>query len=303
MPKQGSEFENLTAEIFNALRNDTRYESVEKNVMINGIDGPREVDVLLRGKVGPIDIVTAIECKDYNKVVNVTTLDAFESKLKDIKANKGILVARKGFSKGARKKATRLGITLCTVHQARSDKWNFNLEIPFLIIELEIDFIKPKFLIPAGNWFVEELDIWHINDKPLHQIIGEYWNNNDKLNFEGVHSFNPIEDGPAYIKKRDGTRIQLHKTEVDIHIRNAFYLGYFNELDSAKLLRYIEEDNCSVIFDLRELVDYRAKAPKFKNKSDLPPIPGAIEFTSKLIINPGTPMTASPSVRKFLPIA
>lgn len=300
MPKQGAEFETLTAEIFNALRNDPKYESVEHNVFLEGIDGPREIDVLLKGRVGPCEIITAIECKDYNKNINVTVLDAFDSKLKDVKANKGIIVSRKGFSKTAKQKAKRLGITLCTAHQARSEKWEFNLEIPFIINELEIDLITPKFHIPVGGWDVNELDIWHINNTHIHQLIAEYWNNND-IKSEGTYSLSPTGSKPAFIKrKKDGTELPLHKPEIEIHIKRALYQGYFNELDSAKLLRYIEEDNCSVVFDIQELADYRSKAPKYETREQLTSAPGAIEFTSKLIINPSTPLPTRPSVRRVL---
>ena len=67
MSNAGKDFENLTAEIFEALRSNPQYESVEKNVKVAGSDGDRQIDVLLRGKVGPFDNITIVECKDYNK--------------------------------------------------------------------------------------------------------------------------------------------------------------------------------------------------------------------------------------------
>ena len=301
MPKQGSEFETLTAEIFEALKNDPQYESVEQNVMLEGSDGPREIDVLLRGKVGPFDMATIIECKDYNKNIDVTTLDAFDSKLRDINANKGILVARKGFSKTARQKAARVGITLCTAHRANSEKWKFDLQIPFIINELEIINIQPRFRIPPGGWRIEELDLTHINDTSIHQLVANHWNDHELP--AGKYTFKPFTDETVYLKKKNGDKIPLPCPEIDIHISPALYQGHFNQLDSSKLLKYIEEETCSVIFDTNELIDYRSKAPKFRTRSDLPDAPGAIELNTKLIIQPQTRLPFQPSARKFLQVA
>ena len=133
--KQGIKFEHLASEVFTILSKDNKHEKVEHNVMLGGPDGPRQIDVLISGSVGPFEVRTIVECKDYNKNVNVTALDALYSKLIDVNAQKAVLVARKGFSNGARKKAKRLGISLCTIHSMEHEKWKFDLEIPILITE------------------------------------------------------------------------------------------------------------------------------------------------------------------------
>jgi hypothetical protein len=72
--KVGQPYEDLVELIFRAII-DKRNSSVERNVMLDGADGPRQIDVLVRSSVGPIDLVTIIECKDYKKIIDVTTID------------------------------------------------------------------------------------------------------------------------------------------------------------------------------------------------------------------------------------
>lgn len=299
MSKQGKEFESLTAEIFEALRSSPQYESVQKNVKIRGADGEREIDVLLTGRVGPIPSITAIECKDYNKNVDVTTVDAFQSKLIDINANKGVLVARKGFSKTARQKAKRVGITLCTAHKVNSEKWEFDLEVPFVIHELSIESVEPEYRLLPGNFSSEEIDFWHIDGKHLHQIIGEYWNTHPELT-EGAHTFKLLEQEGASLNAKSGTKIVLDHLQVKIQIQKTYYLGHFNDLESSRLLKYIEEGHCSVIFDLEELASYQSKVVKYDTLESIPNAPGATVFESRLVINPETKIPMRVSAREFL---
>ena len=51
--KQGTEFELLTTDLFSQLSKDREFESVQHDVMLDGLDGKRQIDVLLTGKVGP----------------------------------------------------------------------------------------------------------------------------------------------------------------------------------------------------------------------------------------------------------
>ena len=186
--KQGTGFEKLAATIFQNLRNDASYETVEHNVTLTGADGPRQIDVLIRGKVGPIDVMTIVECKDHAGIVTVADVDALHSKMQDVRAHKAVLVARKGFSRTAKKKADRLGITLCTAHMAGSEKWPFDLQLPFVFIEDAAETCEIFFRFTArarSHSFNKML----INGEGLASLISKYW------------SANPIELGLEPVKR------------------------------------------------------------------------------------------------------
>ncbi len=144
MMKNGTKYELLTAHVFSVLSERNVNEKVEHDVMLEGPEGPRQIDVLITGKVGPFEARTIIECKDYAKNVNVTAIDALHSKLMDVKGQKAVMVARKGFSNGAKKKAKRLRISLCTLNSMEDEKWKIESEVPIIITEYACDTFDHK---------------------------------------------------------------------------------------------------------------------------------------------------------------
>ncbi len=304
MPKQGEHFEDLTAEIFESLRNEPQYESVEKNVKLPGADCERQIDVLLRGKVGPFENITIIECKDHNKVIDITKVDALDSVRRDVNADKAVLVARKGFSRSAIQKAKRLGIRLCTAHSANHEKWKFDLEIPFSITELSIESIQPNFLTRDFNISARDIEFTSINDTPIHQIVAEHWNSGE-LEYKDEQSEYQIRPGikKPWLRTRFGGRLDVLLEDITVIIKRSFYFGLFNNLESSRLLRYIEDGTGSVVFDLNELANYRDKTVRYNNASDIPNYKVIPDFKVKVIINPTTKLGFRPSMRKFLEIA
>ncbi len=304
MPKEGKEFEDLTAEIFEALRNDPQYEFVERNVKLQGADCERQIDVLLRGKVGPFENITIVECKDYNKVVNITKVDALDSVRRDVNADKAVLVSRKGFSKSAIQKAKRLGIRLCTAHSANNEKWKFDLEIPFSITELSVESIQPNFFTLDGGINVEEIAFTAIKDKPIHQIVAEHWNSGEIEYVDGQSEYilRPGIEKP-WLRTKGGGRVDVLLRDITVTIKRSCYFGLFNNLESSRLLRHIEDNTGSVVFDLKELANYREKAVLYNDISDIPYTQGIHEFVVKVIIDPVTRLGFRPSMRHIIPIA
>ncbi|MDT0423526.1 restriction endonuclease [Streptomyces evansiae] len=84
-------FEKLVAE---QVRRFDRSAVVEHNQHLPGrLSGiPRQVDVLVRGRVGGEEIVIVFECKRYKKrAVGLAIVEEFIGKLHDLGADKGVL--------------------------------------------------------------------------------------------------------------------------------------------------------------------------------------------------------------------
>jgi hypothetical protein len=83
---------------------------VHSNVIVHGklSEVGREVDVQL---VDPnqYDFV-AFECKDHTRPIDIPFIEAFSTKLTDIGATRGAMVSNSGFTDGALKMASKLGI-------------------------------------------------------------------------------------------------------------------------------------------------------------------------------------------------
>jgi Restriction endonuclease len=77
----------------------------------------RQFDVTIRFKVGFYEYLTLIECRDYNKAVQVEKVEAFVTKARHHKANKAIMVSAYGFQSGAKKVARRENIELYSLRQ------------------------------------------------------------------------------------------------------------------------------------------------------------------------------------------
>lgn len=301
MKNTGKGFENLTAVIFEALSGDKSYESVERDVFLDGPDGKRQIDVLLRGKMGPFDCITIIECKDYNKNVNVTAIDALHSKMQDVNAQKAVFVARKGFSSGARSKAKRLGISLCTAHNTTDEKWKFDLELPFIIREKSLKSINPQYQLINPPRSIEKLDIFHINGKHLYELVADHWNKKEFDNSAMSQNIILSQKGENFLQTKDGSSIEAYYINLNIEFENTVYFGHFNNLDSSKLLKYVEAGNAHIIFELNELANYRNTCVKYKSESDIPNIANISTFDTNVLINPS--VNCKPSVREVLRVA
>lgn len=65
----------------------------------------RQVDILITQKISNIEIKIAVECKYYNKVIDLKIIESFISMLRDLNVTKGIIITNKGFSKAAEQRA------------------------------------------------------------------------------------------------------------------------------------------------------------------------------------------------------
>ena len=96
----------------------------EKNLRLSAIGSnsrKREIDIL----VSKNDVIqTVIECKNYNKVIDVELIDAFFGKLDDIgiPTEKGIFVSIKGFTEGAIERANKAKIKTLTLTGLSNDR-------------------------------------------------------------------------------------------------------------------------------------------------------------------------------------
>tara|TARA_R110001592_G_scaffold100281_2_gene284686 strand:+ start:919 stop:1830 length:912 start_codon:yes stop_codon:yes gene_type:complete len=256
----GREFEKLTESIFRKFVKNPRYEKVEHNVNLKGIDGPRQIDVLISCKSCGINFVTVVECKDYNSKISVGTIDAFHSKLQDVKANKGILVAKRGFSSTAISKAKRLGITLCTAEQVLNKQWSLDIDFPILLeVTKPISFdFEVSADLSEGDKI--DLDSLIINGIDLTELLKRKWQDGSLgfLRSEKEQKIYLDELTPPY-------KIKINNEQEDIRFANSFaisakfdtkyYLTELSKLDGTQILKNITEESTSIFFDIKSIRD------------------------------------------------
>ena len=96
MTKSSRDLEILVAKIQRQLAPDSE---VLHDVRLDGrkSNRKRQIDVLVRQRIGQYEIQIVIDCKDYARPVNVKGVEEFYGLLDDVGAQRGVLVCPQGF--------------------------------------------------------------------------------------------------------------------------------------------------------------------------------------------------------------
>lgn len=65
----------------------------------------RQIDILIEGRIAGDTFRIVVDCKRFNKKVDVRDIDLFIGFLKDVRADKGILITTKGYTPAAEQRA------------------------------------------------------------------------------------------------------------------------------------------------------------------------------------------------------
>lgn len=129
MAKASRDLELLVAKIQKQLAPNSE---VLHDVRLDGRQSrrKRQIDVLVRQKVGQYEIMIVIDCKDYARPVDVKGVEEFSGLLTDVGAQKGVLVCPRGFSEAAKTRAEGLQIDLYSPVDTDPHKWKATASIP-----------------------------------------------------------------------------------------------------------------------------------------------------------------------------
>lgn len=84
---------------------------------------PREVDVVVEGRVGGYPLLIGIEARDRGRVADVNWVEAMAQKHADLSTDKLVLWSPTGFSKNATAKAKSLGLIAITTKTLDAAPW------------------------------------------------------------------------------------------------------------------------------------------------------------------------------------
>ena len=131
MTKASRDLEILVAKIQKQLAPDAE---VLHDVKLDGRKSKRkrQIDVLVKEKIGQYPIQIIIDCKDHARPVDVKGVEEFYGLFSDVGAQKGVLVSPKGFTKTAKTRAEELQIDLYSPVDTNPHKWQVSVTIPAL---------------------------------------------------------------------------------------------------------------------------------------------------------------------------
>lgn len=211
---------------------------VEHNVQLPTLDGERsrQVDVLVRDRIGQYEFTIVIDCKDHAKKQDVRAVGEFHDLVTDVGANRGVLVCPKGFTSGALKRAKQLQIDLYSPVDTDPHKWKVTATAPCVVdyrsaaIQFTISVSSPlPWVLPAD--FLHVAMIYDDQDNELGTIIEkgfENWFDGKYPIEEGVHKNLPVFfDKPTMAKVSPDLDLKgpIDLT-VHVHVTQRYYFGH-----------------------------------------------------------------------------
>ncbi|WP_108812265.1 restriction endonuclease [Sphingorhabdus sp. Alg231-15] len=280
----GKPFEKLTARVFEIL---TAKDGaiVQRDVKLNGADGPRQIDVLVRSQIGDIDIVTIIECRDHSRKLDIGHVDALHSKMQDVRAQKAVLISPIGFSSMAKSKADRLGISLCELSSTAKNENGLEVigtEVPILMREVFSLSVQFSGVVETAQIQGSDLALNSTAKVPgavvngvfladrVHQgfLSGELSRDRNGPSFHWI----PPEISRPYFwgNEHDDPKIPISEFELKIDNKERYYFGYASQLDNSVIFKNLSRNSRSLIFELSDVSDLRDQFTRLESREEIP---------------------------------
>lgn len=245
------EFEELAAQIYREL---SLGAAVKHNDKVQGIDSGvlRQIDVSVRFSIAGHGLLTVIQAKDYDRPADINVVGEFATVIKDIRANKGILICRSGFTDGATKLAQNLGIDLCNIHDAQSRDWALEIQLPVLWIDLlpQLRF-GLGVQVKGGDTFPRDINQWALSPDngqtriDLTQSFAQAWNDGYLSREVGnTYQFHDPNAGRIELAVTDeaGEHVwrPVNEFTVTYTVLRRSWLGTFSPEECRGILNYVD---------------------------------------------------------------
>jgi predicted helicase len=128
MKRAQAKWKTFEKQIFNKFKDEFPKSNLKKNDHIIGQHSKvkRQIDISVREKMVGKEVLGIIECKFFNRKIDVKIVDGFIGFLRDVKANFGIIITNKGYTKGAINRAKVEDIKLDIVDFAHLDEYSWD---------------------------------------------------------------------------------------------------------------------------------------------------------------------------------
>jgi len=266
MAKTEKTFEKAIEDIFRIMCKGHPDLFIQHNIKLYGPEGARQFDVVITLKNQKGEFITVIEGKDYTRTVTIELIDAFHSKMGDVKAQNGIVVSKMGFTKKAREKAKRLGVILYSLRN-HSEIDEIDLKVPILIEEVSPLKIDMFFEIDRNkvdnSWstlsFKKNLVI---NNQNLYDLINKGWLNGS-LKFKFTDEPQIIEvpsvQRPYFIiayvdnDPKKTVYVELENIQLKLIVKFNYYLCDIRDIMNDDTLKNINQERIYVFLNSETL--------------------------------------------------
>lgn len=217
--------------------------NVLKNVRIEGKFSKvqRQVDIQ---KIEPnqYDFI-AFECKDHKRSIDIPIVEAFATKLKDIGAKKGAIVANSKYTEGAQNLATKLNIDLLNLVNTSNKKIRAKIYAGLLLVDTSTKkhsvkiwgVTQSNFLLPIDPTKLTFVDSNGVT-ATAYEIFVDLWNETDSLSKEpGVYEYFPPTHPEKKVLDMNGQLVTFQRMAFVYEVVRRYYLGKIEIIDAKGL--------------------------------------------------------------------
>ena len=218
----------------------------------------RQIDVLVKQRIGQYEMTIVIDSKDYKTPVDVKGVEEFYGLVTDVGANKGVLVCPSGFTKAAKERAQGFLIDLYSPIDTGDHKWKVKVFMPTICdfrsarISFGLSFSDPlPFSMPYE--FYKTLTVHDRNKKVLGlpvSIAVEKWNKGVFPTEPGTHDdINPFDEEIVLVDNGHGMLVHV-KIRIGLHVEQQLYYG---QMPISKISGFKDEYKGHVITNAFEV--------------------------------------------------
>jgi hypothetical protein len=233
----GKAYEKLIAEIYKQLSPQAVVTFDDRIMGESGI--VRKIDVSIRQKIADVDILIIIDAKDHDKKpAGAPELEKIVGDVKDVRADKGILICNKGFTRLAIKRAYTERITLLTAHSSANHNWKTEIKIPAISRRTSVQFTHSYKYTANGPQIIlikkmPDVIVEDGSTKPLYRHFIDKWLADGISKEEGRHKYEfqlapPIINGSRNIKVDSEAWYEIKRKLYFKYITPTEYVGYKN---------------------------------------------------------------------------
>jgi hypothetical protein len=222
-------FEKLVYEIQKDLAGDAE---VKLSDSLRGLDSKanRQIDISIKKRVGQYPILIVIDCKDYKEPVDVKDIEAFSGLVRDVRANRGAVVASNGFTDTAVRLARNQGIDTFRLVDTESVDWKRYVAIPVLLKRTYLQRFSLQFVatghvvLPASSDALVELQMCTEDGVLLgtcRQVLQRKWDRHEIPRQAGSYD---VVLGDNVVIEFQGTRSHVTVSAAAL-VATEFYFG------------------------------------------------------------------------------
>lgn len=122
-------FEELVAKVQSDLAPNNAV-LVDQKILGKITKRKRQIDILVRERIGHYEVLIAIECKDFKRPLNVKSIEAAKGLFEDVGAHIKVIVSASGFTKAAMRVGEHADIRLYKLIDTGEHDWKTEIALP-----------------------------------------------------------------------------------------------------------------------------------------------------------------------------